>query len=139
MTVLTVTLFGPGELALDGEMLRVHSAKTLALLAFLALEADRPHTRARLAALVWGDAAEQAARHSLRQALYSLRRTSGGRIGTLAGLEAEQLRLAPHPELQVDVLRFLTCVQQTDAEPGTGRRSSPGSPSTDATTTRQGS
>jgi DNA-binding SARP family transcriptional activator len=116
MTVLSVTLFGPGELALDGELLRVHSAKTLALLAFLALEADRPHTRARLAALVWGDASEQAARQSLRQALYSLRRTSGGRIGTLAGFEAEQLRLAPHPELQVDVLRFLACVQQTDAE-----------------------
>jgi DNA-binding SARP family transcriptional activator len=86
MNVLSVTLLGPGELALDGSVLRVHSAKTLALLAFLALEADRPHTRARLAALVWSDAPEPAARQSLRQALYSLRRVGAGRLATLPGL-----------------------------------------------------
>jgi DNA-binding SARP family transcriptional activator len=116
MTVLSVTLFGPGELALDGAILRVHSAKTLALLAFLAIESDRPHTRARLAALVWSEAPEPAARQSLRQALYSLRRVGAGRLGTLAGLAAEQVRLAPHPERRIDVVRCLACVQGTADE-----------------------
>jgi DNA-binding SARP family transcriptional activator len=116
MTMLSVTLFGPGELALDGAILRVHSAKTLALLAFLAIESDRPHTRARLAALVWSEAPEPAARQSLRQALYSLRRVGAGRLGTLAGLAAEQVRLAPHPDLRIDVVRFLACVQGTDVD-----------------------
>jgi DNA-binding SARP family transcriptional activator len=116
MNVLSVTLLGPGELALDGSVLRVHSAKTLALLAFLALEADRPHTRARLAALVWSDAPEPAARQSLRQALYSLRRVGAGRLATLPGLEAEQVQLAPHPEVRIDVQRFLDCVNGTDPD-----------------------
>lgn len=49
-----------------------------ALLAYLVVEADRPHRREALAALLWPDQTENAARQSLRQALYILRQTLGG-------------------------------------------------------------
>lgn len=43
--------------------------KDLALLAYLCVERSRPHSRARLAALLWGESPEARARHSLTQAL----------------------------------------------------------------------
>ena len=44
-----------------------------ALLCYLAVEADRPHSREVLAALLWPDYPEQEARNNLRYALYNLR------------------------------------------------------------------
>jgi DNA-binding SARP family transcriptional activator len=64
---------------------RLHSAKTLALLAFLTLEPDTSHSREKLAALLWGDSPESRARQSLRQALYSLRRALGADPFVLVG------------------------------------------------------
>lgn len=49
------------------------SDKVRALLAYLVVEANRPHRRERLATLLWGDYPERAARASLRQALANLR------------------------------------------------------------------
>jgi len=49
------------------------SQKALALLIYLAVEADYPHRRERLAGLLWPDSDEEAARHSLRQVLSNLR------------------------------------------------------------------
>ncbi len=51
------------------------SQKVLALLVYLAVEADRPHRRERLAGLLWPDSDEEAARHSLRQVLSNLRQS----------------------------------------------------------------
>ena len=53
------------------------SDKMRALLAYLVVEADRPHRREALAALLWPEQMEDAARQSLRQALYVLRRALG--------------------------------------------------------------
>jgi predicted ATPase/DNA-binding SARP family transcriptional activator len=44
-------------------------------LIYLAVEADRPHRRERLAGLLWPDSDEEAARHSLRQVLTNLRQS----------------------------------------------------------------
>src|SRR3989441_11039364 len=52
------------------------AAKNLALLAYLALEPGS-HSRESLAALLWGESPEQAARASLRQALRRLRAAVG--------------------------------------------------------------
>src|SRR5262249_23508463 len=49
--------------------------KVEALTAFLALPAGRLHPRGELASLLWGSRDETHARHSLRQALTSLRKT----------------------------------------------------------------
>lgn len=114
MSVLQLHLLGPGELSLEGRPVRLHSERTLALLAFLALESDRPHTRARLAALLWGDLGEGAARQNLRQALYSLRGVAEGRLGAALQADHDLVRLVPEAPLQVDVLRFLDAVGGTD-------------------------
>ncbi|HEX8694988.1 MAG TPA: BTAD domain-containing putative transcriptional regulator [Longimicrobium sp.] len=51
--------------------------KDLALLAYLAIEGARPHSRAWLAALLWGESTERLARHSLTQTLGRIARTAG--------------------------------------------------------------
>jgi DNA-binding SARP family transcriptional activator len=51
--------------------------KDLALLAYLCVEGPRPHSRARLAALLWGESPEKNARHSLTQALGRIQRAAG--------------------------------------------------------------
>jgi DNA-binding SARP family transcriptional activator len=51
--------------------------KDLALLAYLCVEGPRPHSRARLAALLWGESPERKARHSLTQALRRIREAAG--------------------------------------------------------------
>ena len=53
------------------------SAQRLALLAVLAAEGDRHVSRERLTGLFWPDVDEERARHSLRQALYTLRHEVG--------------------------------------------------------------
>lgn len=72
---LELRLLGTFEARLDGERLDgFRSNKTRSLLAYLAVEADRPHRRETLAALFWGESTEKAARVSLRSSLSNLRR-----------------------------------------------------------------
>src|SRR5262249_43063494 len=56
-----------------GETVEITAKKTRALLAYLALPAGRPHTREKLADLLWSDRGDKQARASLRQALGELR------------------------------------------------------------------
>jgi len=56
--------------------------KVRALLVYLAVECDRPHRREFLAGLLWPDYPEEAARQSLSQALFVLRRAIGDRVAT---------------------------------------------------------
>ena len=74
MDGIALHLFGPPEVALPhGEPARgLASPKCLALVTYLALEPG-PHPREELAALLWGDFPEKAARASLRQALRRVR------------------------------------------------------------------
>ncbi len=51
LPALTLRLFGPGVLQADGAVVRTHSARTFALLAYLALEPERPHARDMLVAV----------------------------------------------------------------------------------------
>jgi DNA-binding SARP family transcriptional activator len=53
------------------------SAQRLAILAVLAAEGDRRVSRERMTGLFWPDTDEERARHSLRQALYTLRQEIG--------------------------------------------------------------
>jgi WD40 repeat protein/DNA-binding SARP family transcriptional activator len=73
-------LFGPFEVALDGEPVTGFvTDKARALLAYLAVEADRPHRREVLAGLLWPEVPEQSARGSLRTALANVRHLIGDR------------------------------------------------------------
>jgi DNA-binding SARP family transcriptional activator len=74
MARLSIYLLGPFYVVRDGSPVTgFESDKVRALLAYLALESDRPQPRAYLAGLLWPDHPEQDARHNLRQALSNLR------------------------------------------------------------------
>ena len=98
-----IQLLGTPALTRDGRPLHLHSAKTLALMAYLALETDRDHSREKLASLLWGGSPDANARQSLRQALYSLRRTLPD--GSIAA-DRETATFVPTPEVWVDALAF---------------------------------
>jgi TolB-like protein/Tfp pilus assembly protein PilF len=61
----------------DGEPVELNAKKIQALLAYLAGENGRPHTRDRLAGLLWSETGDERARHNLRQALAKIRRSYG--------------------------------------------------------------
>ena len=74
MTHLSLSVLGMLQVSLDGQpVVGFESNKTRALLAYLAVEAERPHSRDELAGLLWPEQPEQAARNNLRQTLANLR------------------------------------------------------------------
>jgi DNA-binding SARP family transcriptional activator len=74
MPHLSISLLGTFQVTLDGAPITtIESDKVRALLAYLAVEANRPHRRAALAALLWSDAPQRTGRQNLRRALHNLR------------------------------------------------------------------
>jgi DNA-binding SARP family transcriptional activator len=75
MARLSIRLLGGFQVDLDGDSVTgFKSDKVRALLAFLAVEADRPHPRDSLAWLLWPDSPNQVARTNLRSTLANLRK-----------------------------------------------------------------
>lgn len=54
--------------------------KDVALLVYLSVERDRRHARSQLATLLWGDTAEERARHSLTQSLRRIQQATGALV-----------------------------------------------------------
>ena len=80
MAHLSLSLLGPFQVTLDGQpVTSFKSNKVRALLAYLAVEADRPHRREVLAGLLWPDWPDRDALSNLRYALSNLRRVIGDR------------------------------------------------------------
>ena len=78
MPHLSIEVLGSLQVSLaDTPITGLESVKVCALLAYLAVEADRPHRREQLVGLLWPECPEQIARHNLRQALFNLRRVTG--------------------------------------------------------------
>ena len=74
MARLVVRLLGGYRVELDGKpVYGFETDKARALLAYLIVEADRPHRRETLASLLWPDRPEPVARNSFRQALFRVR------------------------------------------------------------------
>ena len=73
VTRLSLSLLGQYKITLDAQDLDLGYNKVRALLAYLAIESDRAHSRDVLAALLWPDSPEITARKNLRQALTTLR------------------------------------------------------------------
>ncbi|HEX5506272.1 MAG TPA: BTAD domain-containing putative transcriptional regulator, partial [Thermomicrobiales bacterium] len=95
MPRLALALLGPFEATLAGTPVAGFGYdKVEALLAYLAVEADRPHRREALAGLLWPEQEERAARHSLSQALSTLRRALGDRPAGAGGEGVAPLLLA---------------------------------------------
>ncbi len=78
MPHLALSLLGTFRATLDGQPITgFESAKVRALLAFLAVESDRPHARETLAGLLWSQFPNTIALRNLRLALSNLRQAIG--------------------------------------------------------------
>ena len=78
MSHLLICLLGPIQVLVDGiHPVAFNYNKARALLAYLAVEADRAHTRDTLVGLLWPDLPHDAARTNLRQALADVRQAIG--------------------------------------------------------------
>lgn len=123
MAGLSLSLLGPLRVTLHGAPVTSFAYnKVLALLVFLAAEGDRPHRREALAGLLWPDQEGRAARHSLSQALWSLRRTLDGhgssaddhRPSAALLLSREAVRLPPAGDNWIDVAAFTALLDACD-------------------------
>src|SRR4051812_8087047 len=120
MAHLSLALLGSLQIRLDGAPVTgFESDKVRALLAYLALEAERPHRRAALAGLLWPERPERAAHLSLNQALSNLRRALGDRSAT-----APVLRITPEiiqfnraSDHDLDVTAFMDLLAACDEHP----------------------
>jgi len=98
----------------DGGELTLPTRKDRLLLAYLALSAGTPHTRDRLAGLLWGDRAEAQARDSLRQALAGIRQAF--RRAALDPVRADRETVAFVMDgIEVDAVEFARLATETHA------------------------
>lgn len=87
--------------------------KIRALLAYLAIEAGRPHQRNQLATLFWGEREESAARNNLRKSLFRLRKTLGDEANTILTVTRSSVQFNASAG-QADVTQFETLAQADD-------------------------
>jgi DNA-binding SARP family transcriptional activator len=109
MAKLSVSLLGGFSVTLDGRpVTNFESNKVRALLAYLVTEADRAHSRDKLAALLWPDMSDQAARSNLRYALSNLRKAIGDGSASqpVLCISKQTVQLDLDSNLEADVLTF---------------------------------
>src|SRR5216683_376378 len=96
MVFLHLRLLGPFRARLGtGAPLSLPTRKTEAVLAYVALAPGHTVTRQTLATLLWGDMAEEQARHNLRQALFALRRALAGPAEAALVMTPSEVQLDP--------------------------------------------
>jgi DNA-binding SARP family transcriptional activator/predicted ATPase len=102
MGQLSISLLGSFQAHLDGHPLGGFAYdKVRALLAYLAVESNRPHSREKLTALFWPNQSPDAARSSLRQALATLRRAIGDQKSVTPFLLLDQGNMQMNPDASV--------------------------------------
>ncbi len=112
MNKLSLTLFGTPRITLDDQPLHITRRKAFALLAYLAV-VRQPCSRSILAALLWHDYSETAARAEVRRVLSTLKRaigddwlhTMGDAVELVQG-EVRQGEVMQGTQLWIDVLEF---------------------------------
>ncbi|MFQ5343160.1 MAG: BTAD domain-containing putative transcriptional regulator, partial [Anaerolineae bacterium] len=117
---LVMSLLGPPQVMVHGEsVIGPESQKKLALLAYLALEAHRPHLRSALAALFWPDRPEKQALQDLRQTLARVRRAIDDREANPAHLitDSQTIQFNPHSDYWLDVAAFQRLLASTQRHP----------------------
>jgi DNA-binding SARP family transcriptional activator len=107
MARLTLTFLGSFQASVDGAPLRVQSTRLHALLAYLALESARAHTREALSALFWPDEPDQVAKQNLRQALYQLRQLLGEQTEQFLLITRDMVQFNASSDHALDVATLL--------------------------------
>lgn len=109
MAHLSLYFLGPFQATLDGHLLKgFESNKVRALLAYLAVESDRPHSRESLAALLWPNYLNRSAVNNLRSVLANLRDVLGDRTATppYLTITRDAIRFNPAADYELDVDTF---------------------------------
>lgn len=118
MAHLSICLFGPLYVALDGQAATGFAYnKARALLAYLAVEADRPHQRDHLVEMFWPGLPASAGRTNLRQTLANLREAIGEDAASPTYLLAtrDTLQFNPAAEVDLDIAVFRRHIAACDA------------------------
>src|SRR5262245_19295164 len=113
---LHLTMLGTFEVQRSG--IAIHDFRTQTarlLLAYLALEADRPHEREHLANLLWPDVPPDQALTNLRQTLHRLRQAlePDGAEGTVLLISRQTVQLNPAAIVYLDVAAFSAAITAT--------------------------
>lgn len=117
MSRLALTLLGPLEISRDGRPLALPYDKVRALLVYLAAEPQRRHARAAVADLLWPDQQGPAARHSLCQALMSLRHALDDDADRLLAVTRQDVGFMPDADTAIDYLRVSQLLAACDRHP----------------------
>jgi len=113
MKRLEIRLLGGLNLTLDQKTVtRLGTQKTRALFAYLALQPGQMMSREQMAALLWGDFPDERARHSLRQAIHTLRRA----IGPHLIAETDSIAFNTESDYWLDVEEFSILNSQFSVE-----------------------
>jgi DNA-binding SARP family transcriptional activator/predicted ATPase len=129
MSPLTLKLFGGFRLALDNVPVEGRLfTKTQALVAYLALEAGRPHRREVLAGLLWPESPEKAARASLRQALRQIRHVLGMRSTACFDVSPNTIEFDQQADCWVDAIEFMRILGRYTARGNAARNQTPHQP-----------
>ncbi|MGH6928902.1 MAG: AfsR/SARP family transcriptional regulator, partial [Dongiaceae bacterium] len=116
MADLKLTLLGGFEARrATGEVVELPGQKDRALLAYLAIAAGDPHSRERLAGLLWSERGDQQARDSLKQALLRLRRSLGAGDGGVLRADRRSIAL-DRMAVELDVLSFERLVRDNTVD-----------------------
>ncbi len=117
MIHLTLYLLGTFLALVDGEPITgLESKKVRALLAYLAVESDHPHSRDQLSGLLWPDQPDPVAHANLRQSLANLRQAIGDRTTSrpLLLIAHETIQFNVHSDYWLDVTAFTTLVSECE-------------------------
>jgi predicted ATPase/DNA-binding SARP family transcriptional activator len=110
MPRLSLSLLGPKLILLDGKLVGAFTYnRSIALLAYLAVEAGFPHSRQELVGLLWPDLPNAAALTNLRQVLADLRRVLADETTSPPFLliTRESIQFNPNSDFQLDTTTFL--------------------------------
>lgn len=118
MARLSILSLGTLQITLDAVPLTAFASdKARALLTYLAVESDRPHRRERLAGLLWPEYPERRARHTLSQALLSVRQVTGDHqadpVARFFDVRPDTLQFCRHSDYWLDLETFTTAHRES--------------------------
>jgi DNA-binding SARP family transcriptional activator/tetratricopeptide (TPR) repeat protein len=120
---VALRLLGPPEMRHEGQPVRFHARKALALLAYLAAE-HKPRSRGEITTLLWPESDERRGRTALRSALSTLRKTledvaeSPKQSHLLTDGDSLGIAFGPNLELDLHTLEDSYTLARSNPQPG---------------------
>jgi len=117
MPPLQLSLLGVLRVRLDEKQVtHFYSTKVQALLAYLAVESDRPHPRATLSGLLWPESPQTDANRSLRQALFQLNRIVDNPRTQVIVASRQTVQFRAGSQAWLDTDEFRACLETGQLE-----------------------